>query len=42
MARVYGEFYHAAGVTAELRNTMLRGRNPAQAYDGMAWLYGGM
>jgi 2-polyprenyl-6-methoxyphenol hydroxylase-like FAD-dependent oxidoreductase len=42
MARVYGEFYHAAGVTAELRNQMLGGRTAEQAYDGMAWLYGGM
>jgi 2-polyprenyl-6-methoxyphenol hydroxylase-like FAD-dependent oxidoreductase len=42
MARVYGEFYHAAGVTAELRNLMLGGRTPEQSYDSMAWLYGGM
>ena len=41
MARVYGEFYHARGVTAELRNTMLAGRTPEQAYDSIAWLYGG-
>jgi 2-polyprenyl-6-methoxyphenol hydroxylase-like FAD-dependent oxidoreductase len=41
MARVYGEFYHAAGVTAELRNLMLGGRTPEQSYDGMAWLYDG-
>jgi 3-hydroxybenzoate 6-monooxygenase len=42
MARVYGEFYHARGVTAELRYNMLHGRTPQQSYDGMAWLYGGM
>jgi 2-polyprenyl-6-methoxyphenol hydroxylase-like FAD-dependent oxidoreductase len=41
MARVYGEFYHARGVTAELRNIMLGARTPAQAYDGVEWLYGG-
>lgn len=41
MARVYGEFYHARGVTAELRNLMLKGRTPEQSYDGIAWLYGG-
>ncbi len=41
MAGVYGQFYHARGVTAELRNTMLGGRTPTQAYDGIAWLYGG-
>lgn len=42
MARVYGEFYHARGVTAELRNQMLRARTPEESYDGIAWLYGGM
>jgi len=41
MARVYGEFYHARGVAAELRQIMLAGRTPQQAYDGIAWLYGG-
>jgi salicylate hydroxylase len=41
MARVYGEFYHASGVTAELRYQMLHGRTPEQSYDGMAWLYDG-
>jgi salicylate hydroxylase len=40
MARVYGEFYHARGVTAELRDIMLGARTPEQTYDGMAWLYG--
>jgi len=42
MARVYGEFYHAAGVTGELRNMMLSQRTPEQAYDGNAWLYAGV
>ena len=42
MARVYGEFYHASGVAAELRYNALHGRSPAQSYDGMAWLYDGM
>jgi 3-hydroxybenzoate 6-monooxygenase len=41
MARVYGEFYHARGVTAELRDLALSPRTPAQSYDGIAWLYGG-
>jgi 3-hydroxybenzoate 6-monooxygenase len=41
MARVYGEFYHARGVAAELRYMALNGRTPAQSYDGIAWLYGG-
>jgi 2-polyprenyl-6-methoxyphenol hydroxylase-like FAD-dependent oxidoreductase len=42
MARIYGEFYHASGVTAELRYNALHGRTAEQAYDGMDWLYGGM
>jgi 2-polyprenyl-6-methoxyphenol hydroxylase-like FAD-dependent oxidoreductase len=41
MARVYGDFYHARGVTAELRDMALAGRTPQQSYDGIAWLYGG-
>jgi salicylate hydroxylase len=40
MARVYGEFYHASGVARELRNMMLGGRTPAQAFESMQWLYG--
>ena len=42
MARVYGEFYHAAGPTAELRYMMLSQRTPEQAYAGMNWLYAGV
>ena len=41
MARVYGEFYHAAGVVRELRNMALGSRTPEQAIEGSAWLYGG-
>lgn len=41
MSRVYGQFYHAAGVTAELRNMMLKERTPQQAYEASAWLYAG-
>ena len=41
MARVYGEFYHARGVAAELREMALAGRTPQQSYDGIEWLYGG-
>ena len=40
MARVYGEFYHAAGVAKELRNMMLGARTPEDAMAGMEWLYG--
>ena len=42
MARVYGEFYHARGVAAELRNQMLSGRAPEDGYEGVAWLYNRM
>src|ERR1700687_5462273 len=42
MARVYGEFYHASGVAAELRYQALHGRTAEQSYDGMEWLYGSM
>ena len=38
-ARFYGDIYHAEGVTAELRNMMLDGRDPAAAYTGVEWLY---
>jgi 3-hydroxybenzoate 6-monooxygenase len=41
MARVYGEVYHASGVARELRNMMLGGRTPEQAFESMQWLYGG-
>jgi len=40
-ARVYGEFYHARGVAAELRNRMLGARTPEDSHEGIAWLYGG-
>jgi hypothetical protein len=36
MARVYGEFYHARGVAAELRNRMLAARTPQDSYEGIA------
>jgi salicylate hydroxylase len=42
MARVYGDFYHARGPAAELRNMMLSARTPEESYEGIAWLYGGM
>jgi 3-hydroxybenzoate 6-monooxygenase len=41
MARVYGDFYHARGPAAELRNQMLSGRTPEDSYEGMSWLYSG-
>lgn len=39
-ARFFGDIYHAAGVTAELRAQMLADRTPEAAYAGMDWLYG--
>jgi 3-hydroxybenzoate 6-monooxygenase len=41
MARVYGEFYHARGVSAELRDMAVGGRSIPETYDSIAWLYGG-
>jgi len=41
MARVYGEFYHARGVAAELREMALSPRTAEETYDSIAWLYGG-
>lgn len=40
MARVYGEFFHARGPTAELRNQMLGGRTTQDSYESVNWLYG--
>ena len=42
MARIYGDFYHACGPAAELRNQLLGPRTPEQSYEGIDWLYGGM
>lgn len=39
MARVYGEFYHADGVKAEMRDMMLSARTPEQSYADLDWLY---
>ncbi len=41
MARVYGEFYHARGVSAELRDIAVGGRTIPQTYDSIEWLYAG-
>ena len=41
MARVYGDFYHARGPAAELRNQMLSSRTPEESYKGIARLDGG-
>jgi 3-hydroxybenzoate 6-monooxygenase len=41
LERVYGDFYHARGPAAELRNQMLHPRTPEESYEGVSWLYGG-
>ncbi len=41
MARAYGEFYHARGVAAELRNRVPAARTPADSHEGIAWLSDG-
>ncbi len=38
-AKLYGEVYHAAGATRDLRNAVLGERTPEQAFESMAWLY---
>lgn len=38
-ARLYGNVYHAAGATRDLRNAFLRGRTAEQFCEGNAWLY---
>ncbi len=40
-SRVYGQFYHAAGVVAELRDQFLAERTPEEALKSSHWLYGG-
>jgi 2-polyprenyl-6-methoxyphenol hydroxylase-like FAD-dependent oxidoreductase len=39
MARVYGAFYHAEGVTRELATGFLSARGVAESYESLAWLY---
>ena len=41
-SRFYGDIFHAAGPARDLRNLILPRRTPEQAYQGMAWLYGGV
>jgi len=41
-ARLYGEFYHAEGVRAELRNELLRPKPGGATGEAMAWLYDGI
>ena len=39
MARIYGGFYHAEGVTRELATGFLSGRTVEDSFDSLAWLY---
>jgi salicylate hydroxylase len=40
-SRAIGEhIYHPAGIHAELRNTIMRGKTSADWYDSLSWLYG--
>jgi salicylate hydroxylase len=41
-ARLFGDIYHAAGATADLRNAMLGAQDPSKPGEGMAWLYEGL
>jgi len=41
-ARMFGDIYHAAGATADLRNAMLGAIDPTKPGEGMAWLYEGL
>ena len=40
-SRVYGQFYHAAGVVAELRDQFFQERTPEEALKSTKWLYAG-
>jgi 2-polyprenyl-6-methoxyphenol hydroxylase-like FAD-dependent oxidoreductase len=39
MARVYGAFYHAEGVSRELATHFLQARSVEQSLESLAWLY---
>ena len=39
-SRVYGQFYHATGVVAELRDQFFQERTPEEALKSTKWLYG--
>jgi salicylate hydroxylase len=40
-SRVYGQFYHASGVVAELRDQFLQERTPEESLKSTKWLYAG-
>ena len=39
MARIYGGFYHAKGVTRELATGFLQSRTVENSFESLAWLY---
>jgi salicylate hydroxylase len=39
LARIYGGFFHAEDVAAELRTGFLRSRDTQDSHDSLAWLY---
>jgi salicylate hydroxylase len=41
-ARFYGDIYHAAGVTRELRNAMFQGGQESAGFAGLKWMYEGI
>ena len=41
-ARFFGDIYHAAGATADLRNTLFATRDASKPGEAMAWLYEGI
>ena len=41
-ARLYGEFFHSAGASREIRNQFLRERTAEEARESMGWLYDGI
>ncbi len=41
-ARLYGDIYHAAGATRDLRNQMMGGGKEQTSFESSAWLYDGI
>jgi salicylate hydroxylase len=40
-SRLYGEFFHAAGASREIRNAFLRSHTEEETLDSLSWLYDG-
>jgi salicylate hydroxylase len=41
-ARLYGDIYHAAGATRDLRNAMFQSGQESAGFAGLSWLYQGV